>query len=433
MVPRVRRSLTVAAVSALTALLALLVLPALAAPAGAHGFTSTVYADASTPEPGVVRTELGLEYDLLVVSAAEYQDDRGFFDEGMAVWETGEEPTALAAHADTVLGYVTDRFEVTADGAVCAPEQSGEFEVTERDGVPYAVLVLDHRCGAAEAAEEDRSAGEPGEPEPVDYAVRSTLFGDDEGYVTGTTTILDYELDSAAGSAALTQHTPSFSTVEHWYERMGHFFVLGAEHLLLGPDHLLFLLALIVGSRRLRDVVLAATSFTLAHSVTFLLAALGVVSAPGFVVEPVIALSIAVVAAWHVWGLRRRGGWGPQALEGALEPSRAGLLRLDRAGLDRADWFRLGTVFAFGLVHGLGFAGALGIDEPFSWTLLWSLLVFNVGIEAVQLGIIAVVFPLLTLLRRRAPRVALWTGVVVASGVALVGLFWFVQRLLGVG
>lgn len=422
MVPRVRRSLTVAAVPALTALVSLLVLPALAAPAGAHGFTSTVYADASTPEPGVVRTELGLEYDLLVVSAAEYQDDRGFFDEGMAVWETGDEPTALTAHADTVLGYVADRFEVTADGAVCAPTQVGGFQITERDGVPYAVLVLDHTCSVPEPG---AAGGAGGDGEPVDYEVRSTLFGDDEGYVTGTTTILDYELDGAAGSAALTQHTPSFSTVEHWYERMGHFFVLGAEHLLLGPDHLLFLLALIVGSRRLRDVVLAATSFTLAHSVTFMLAALGVVSAPGLVVEPVIALSIAVVAAWHVWGLRRRGAWGPQGLEGAVEPA--------RAGLDRADWFRLGTVFAFGLVHGLGFAGALGIDEPFSWTLLWSLLVFNIGIEAVQLGIIAVVFPLLTLLRRRAPRVALWTGVVVASGVALVGLFWFVQRLLGLG
>ncbi|WP_245605983.1 HupE/UreJ family protein [Promicromonospora kroppenstedtii] len=429
-----RRSLTVAAASTPAALLSFLVLPALAAPAGAHGFTSTVYADASTPEPGVVRTELGLEYDLLVVSAAEYQDDRGFFDEGMAVWETGEEPTALAAHSDTVLGYVTDRFEVTADGAVCTPTQVGGFEISERDGVPYAVLVLDHACSVSEPG----TAGGAGEP--VDHEVRSTLFGDDEGYVTGTTTILDYELDGATGSAALTQHTPSFSTVEHWNERMGHFFALGAEHLLLGPDHLLFLLALIVGSRRLRDVVLAATSFTLAHSVTFMLAALGVVSAPGLVVEPVIALSIAVVAAWHVWGLRRRGVWGPQGLEGALEPARARLDRarldragLDRAGLDRADWFRLGTVFAFGLVHGLGFAGALGIDEPFSWTLLWSLLVFNVGIEVVQLGIIAVVFPLLVLLRRRAPRVALWTGVVVASGVALVGLFWFVQRLLGLG
>jgi hypothetical protein len=91
------------------------------------------------------------------------------------------------------------------------------------------------------------------------------------------------------------------------------------------------------------------------------------------------------------------------------------------------------VVFGFGLIHGLGFASALGIEEAWSWTLLWSLLVFNVGIEAVQLGIIAVVFPLLLLLRRRSPRTGVWTGALVAGGVAAVGLFWFVQRLVGWG
>ncbi|MFC7023941.1 HupE/UreJ family protein [Promicromonospora thailandica] len=406
-----RRRLPVAARTAAALATAAALLPALAPPATAHGFTSTVYADVTTPAPDVVRTELGLEYDLLVVSAAEHEHDPAFFDEGMAVWETGEEPTALAAHAATVLGYVTARLEVTADGAPCVPEPVGDLGITQRDGVPYAVVVLDHTCPA------------PGE-EPVDHEVRSTLFSDDEGYVTGTTTVVDYDLAGVTGSAALTQRTPSFSTIEPWYERMGHFFVLGAEHLLLGPDHLLFLLALIVGSRRLRDVVLAATSFTLAHSVTFLLAALGVVSAPAAVVEPVIALSIAVVAAWHVWTLRRQGALGAgRVADPVLGPRR----------LSRADWFRLAVVFAFGLVHGLGFAGALGIDEPFSWTLLWSLLVFNVGIEVVQLAVVAVVFPLLVLLRRRAPRAGLWTGLVCAAGVTVVGLFWFGQRLLGVG
>jgi hypothetical protein len=90
-------------------------------------------------------------------------------------------------------------------------------------------------------------------------------------------------------------------------------------------------------------------------------------------------------------------------------------------------------VFAFGLMHGLGFAGALGIEEAWSWTLLWSLLVFNVGIEAVQLGLIALIFPVLTLLRRRAPRAGLWVGVAIASVVTVMGLVWFVQRILGIG
>ena len=94
---------------------------------------------------------------------------------------------------------------------------------------------------------------------------------------------------------------------------------------------------------------------------------------------------------------------------------------------------RLGIVFCFGLVHGLGFASALNIQEPWSWTLLWSLLVFNVGIEAVQLTIIAVVFPPLALLRRRAPRAATALSIVITAIVLLFGLGWAVQRVLGLG
>ncbi len=89
-------------------------------------------------------------------------------------------------------------------------------------------------------------------------------------------------------------------------------------------------------------------------------------------------------------------------------------------------------MFLFGLVHGLGFASALGIDEPWSWTLLWSLLVFNVGIEAVQIGLIIIVFPLLVLLRRRFPRIGTWASALLAVIVTAAGLVWFVQRVLGV-
>ncbi|HZU93401.1 MAG TPA: HupE/UreJ family protein, partial [Microbacterium sp.] len=98
---------------------------------------------------------------------------------------------------------------------------------------------------------------------------------------------------------------------------------------------------------------------------------------------------------------------------------------------DRSGWLRLAVVFVFGLVHGLGFAAALGIDQPWSWTLLWSLLVFNLGIEAVQIGIILVVFPLLVLLRRKAPKAGMWVAGAVAAGVTAAGLYWFVERLFG--
>jgi hypothetical protein len=376
-----------------------------AIPAAAHGFSSVVYVDANAPDDDVVRTELELEYDLLVVSVADFEDAPQFFEDGMDVFQTGEEATALNAHADEVVAYVTHRFDVSAGGQACSPAQVGEIGVTERHGVPYAVLTLDHACERAGAHE-----------------VRSTLFPDAEAYVQDTVTILEYDLDGREGSATLDRGAPTFSTEQPPLERMSHFFVLGAEHLLFGIDHILFLLALIVGSRRLRDIVLAATAFTVAHSVTFILAALGLVSVPAALVEPLIALSIAVVAGWYLWRV-----WLERRDPGAA------LVRASGRGFDRADQARLAVVFGFGLMHGLGFAGALGIDEPFSWPLLGSLLVFNVGIEAVQIGIILAVFPVLLLVRRQAPKTGLVVSAVVAAGVTVMGLLWFVERVLGIG
>ncbi|MDG4806763.1 HupE/UreJ family protein [Micromonospora sp. WMMD1120] len=349
-----------------------------------------------------------LEYDLLVVSAADAGDDDPLFRAGTAAFEAGDaaaQAAALTSHAPAVLRYVSDRFSVASGGTACRPSQVGDATIGAREGVPYADLLLDWTC-----------------PERSDaHEVRSGLFPDREGYVKGTKTIVTYEIDGRSGSAALDAAHPAFSTAQAWYERFGEFFLLGAEHLLSGIDHILFLLALIAGSRRLREIVLAATSFTVAHSVTFMLAALGLVEVPGRVVEPVIALSIAVVAGWHLWGIRRRGTHAAD-----LDVAGRGHLSLDRAG-----WVRLGVVFCFGLVHGLGFAGALGIDEAWSWTLLWSLLVFNVGIEVVQLTIIAVVFPLLLVLRHRAPKVGVWATGAVSAAVSVMGIVWFVQRISG--
>jgi hypothetical protein len=399
----VRRHLLVVIAVVVAAFTTLLV----AAPAQAHGFTSVVYADLRPGGHGHVRAQLLLEYDLLVVSAADAEHEDALFRDGTEAFTNGgaaEQAAALQKHAPAVLAYVRSRFTVASGGENCRPRLAAPFTMTQRQGVPYVEVVLDDTCG-----------------HPGDFhVVTSRLFPDTEGYVRSTKTILSYQLDQRTGSAALDAEQPSFSTEQTTGERFGEFFRLGAEHLLTGIDHILFLLALIAGSRRLREVVLAATTFTIAHSVTFILAATGVVSAPGRIVEPVIALSIAIVAAWHLWRLWRRG---------------AAANTLDRAsgplGLDRAGWLRLVVVFCFGLVHGLGFASALGIDEPWSWTLLWSLLVFNLGIEAVQLTIIAIVFPLLVLLRRRAPRIGLWATGLLAVVVSIAGIVWFVQRVLG--
>jgi HupE/UreJ protein len=373
-----------------------------AGPAVAHGFSSTVYVNV-TSHAGQVRTEVELEYDLFVVSAADLGHADALFRDGTAAFDDGsaaEQAAALEKHSATAIDYVRSHFSVRD----CTPAQVGDFTMGQREGVPYAGMVLDWACDHTD-----------------DHEIRSGLFPDDEGYVKGTKTIVVYDLDGRRGSAALDANQPSFSTEQAWYQRFWEFFRLGAEHLLTGIDHILFLLALIAGSRRLREIVLAATSFTLAHSVTFMLAALGLVDVPGAVVEPVIALSIAVVAGWYLFRIWRRGDHATD-----LAVPGEGHFALDRAG-----WTRLAVVFCFGLVHGLGFAGALGINEAWSWTLLWSLLVFNVGIEAVQLALIALIFPALTLLRRRSPRAGIWATGVVSAGVSLMGLIWFVQRLAG--
>jgi hydrogenase/urease accessory protein HupE len=388
----------------LTALVAaLLGLALLPSAAQAHGFSSVVYVDVSAPATGQVRTVLALEYDLTVVSVADYQDDDPLYQVGQPAFDEGDtagQAAALDAHADSVLAYASDRFEIAADGAPCTASQTGGVEMTVRDSVPYALLTLDWACPAAEA-----------------HTVTSRLFADDEGYVTGTTTIVTYDLDRRSGSAVLDAGSPTFSTHQSTGQRFVEFFLLGAEHLLTGLDHILFLLAIVAGSRRLREIVLAATTFTVAHSVTFILAATGLVHANADVVEPVIAASIAAVAAWHLVQIRRRG-------------AAASELPGDRPfDLDRAGWLRLGLIFCFGLVHGLGFASALGLDEPWSWRLLWSLLVFNLGLEAVQLAIIAVTYPLLALLRRRSPQAAVWVTGSLAAAVAAMGLVWFVQRV----
>jgi hypothetical protein len=335
---------------------------------------------------------LDLEYDLLMKSA--WLDAEAYEATGAAV-----QREQLDRHADVVDGYVTGRFTVSNAGEPCTASRTAA-DVVERGGRAHARLTYRYDC--------------PGSAN-VPHTVTSALFPDAESFVHSTETIVAYDLDGETGTVVLTAAEPALTTGDpRTWQRLGEFFVSGAEHMALGLDHVLFLLVLIVAARRLRDVVLVATAFTLAHTVTFLLASLGLVRAPAGLVEPVIAASIALVAGAQLWRQCRD------------EPVRLG----PAPALDRAGWMRIGVVFAFGLVHGLGFAGALGMDEPVSGSLIASLVVFNLGIEAVQLAIIATTFPLLTMLRRRSPRAARWATASVAGVVALAGLVWVVQRVV---
>jgi len=182
---------------------------------------------------------------------------------------------------------------------------------------------------------------------------------------------------------------------------VGEFVSLGVRHILGGFDHLAFLVALIVASRGLRALVGVVTSFTLAHSLSLGCASIGWVVPPARAVELVIALSIVFVALRNLLDDRPRRLW-PEA-------------------------------FGFGLVHGLGFAGALSetlASEPQKLPALYG---FNLGVEIGQLAVVLLAVALLAAARRGAAAEQLaprWVRLPASLVVALLGSYWVVSRAL---
>ena len=181
--------------------------------------------------------------------------------------------------------------------------------------------------------------------------------------------------------------------------------VLGSEHILGGIDHLLFVAGLLLLAVGLWPLVKTITSFTVAHSITLGAAVLGIVPVARAPVEAAIALSIVLLAREIVVG--SRGG--------------VGLVR-------RRPWV---VAFLFGLLHGFGFAGALGEIGLRGADIPLALLSFNVGVEAGQLAFVVALLAL-----RQATRHLHWhvPRVEPALGYALgaVAMLWFFERLPGV-
>lgn len=181
------------------------------------------------------------------------------------------------------------------------------------------------------------------------------------------------------------------------------YLILGVEHILGGVDHLLFVLALLLLVRNLRRLLLTITAFTVAHSITLIVATLGWVSLPGPPVEAIIALSIVFVAAEVIHE----------------QQGRASITA-------RAPWI---VAFAFGLLHGFGFAGALEeVGLPQS-SIAIALIMFNVGVEAGQLVFVAAIATLGLLLRRFAPVSQAGAARVVAYGIGSIAAFWTIERV----
>jgi hydrogenase/urease accessory protein HupE len=179
------------------------------------------------------------------------------------------------------------------------------------------------------------------------------------------------------------------------------FLPAGIHHILIGPDHLLFLVGLLLLGGSTRKLALVVTSFTLAHSVTLSLAALNILSPPARFIEPAIALSIVYVGADNL---------------------------LASGGRDVRSW----SAFAFGFIHGFGFANVLREMDLPGRALGWSLFSFNLGVEIGQLLVVVVVAAIFAAIRARgewAARRLVFAGSII---VMAAGAFWFVQRVFPV-
>jgi hydrogenase/urease accessory protein HupE len=214
-------------------------------------------------------------------------------------------------------------------------------------------------------------------------------------------------LDGTAQVAMLTADAPSL-TVEAapaWTQVAWTYLGLGVEHILLGVDHLLFVLALLFLVQGWRRVLITITAFTVAHSITLAAATLGLIHVPQAPVEASIALSIVFVAT-------------------EIVRSRMGRISI----AERWPWV---VAFAFGLLHGFGFAGALrevGMPED---AIPLALLFFNVGVEVGQLLFIGAVFATVALVRRTAFRMPDWAWRVPVYGIGSIAMYWTIDRVAG--
>ena len=212
-------------------------------------------------------------------------------------------------------------------------------------------------------------------------------------------------LDGTSQTVRLTPSAPSFvvEASPGVSEVARSYGVLGVEHILTGVDHLLFILALLIITHGGWKLVKTVTAFTLSHSVTLTAVTLGFVHVPTKPVEAVIALSIVFVALEIVNGKRGVVGIATQA-----------------------PWV---VAFAFGLIHGLGFASGLSDIGLPAAHIPTALLFFSLGVESGHFMFIGVVLAVIAVVRRINLPVPSWAQSVPAYAIGGVAMFWVIQRI----
>jgi len=290
------------------------------------------------------------------------------------------EPAYIRERESAIRALFSPRLELTVDGRSQAPQWLQSEILEERQSVRFHL-----RYSTASA--------------PGVIAVSTTMFPYDSNHQTFVNV---YENDTLTSQVILDRNhtrTEYFAGTRQGVAAVVRKFVpAGIHHILIGPDHLLFLVGLLLLGGSIRRLAMIVTSFTIAHSITLSLAALNIVTPPARLIEPAIALSIVYVGADNL---------------------------LAGGGRDVRAWI----AFAFGFIHGFGFANVLREMELPGRALGWSLFSFNFGVEIGQLLVVVAVASAFAALRSRsewARRQLVYAGSIV---VIAAGTFWFVQRV----
>jgi hydrogenase/urease accessory protein HupE len=290
------------------------------------------------------------------------------------------EPDVVAERASAIRALLAPRLQLDADGRRLTPEWSEPEILRERQSLR---LRLRYRAAAAPGAVALNTVMFPYDPQ------HQTFVNMYEGETLTSQMILDGRHPHLAYFAGTRQGVLAV---------VKKFIPAGIHHILIGPDHILFLVGLLLLGGTTRQLLFVVTGFTVAHSITLSLAALDIVTPPARLIEPAIALSIVYVGADNI---------------------------LAKGGRDVRVWI----AFTFGFIHGFGFASVLREMDLPARALGWSLFAFNVGVEIGQLLVVVLVASLFQGLRSRsewAGRHLAFAGSVV---VILAGAFWFVQRV----
>ena len=290
-------------------------------------------------------------------------------------------PVFLAEHAESLRKLLSARLQITADGSTAEPEWAPPEVLRNRESVQFLFRYPSVRAM------------------PAHITIHAELFPYDPLHQTFVNIYEDGELTHQLILDQSRKQAEHFTgSSQSAVAVIRRFIPEGIHHILIGPDHILFLVGLLLLGGSPRRLLMVVTSFTLAHSLTLSLSALGIVTPSPRIIEPAIALTIVYVGLDNL---------------------------LVKKGRDVRAWI----AFCFGFIHGFGFANVLREMDLPRRALGWSLFSFNFGVEIGQLIVVLIVASLLAAIRSRSETAGRYIAVAGSIAVIVAGAFWFTQRL----